>query len=226
MNMKRIVCILSLSFVSTLSLQAQDSVIAKGGKVYAVNGDQQTEIVDSLKFPSEVVISNNCTFTVGKGKERRLGEGQMILRDGWLVSQGGSVQPVFDHVFMQAGRVLVIRDGQAETLSQSLDFPNNTVISPDGYYSYPGGRRARLLDGEWFRLDGTAIPTKDAVTFLSGQVVLQKDGSIIRLQPVQIMGMNDGTRVHGDGTIQRFNGPTTKLREGQTILIDGPNIKR
>jgi hypothetical protein len=224
--MNRIVCLPLWIIGCALSLQAQDNVTAKGGKVYAVSGDQQEVIADSLKFPSEVVISNNCTFTVGKGKERRLAEGQVLLRDGWLISPGGSFQPVIDHVVQQAGRVLVVRDGQSEPLAQPLTFPNGASVSPNGNYGYPDGRQSRLNDGEWFRLDGTPIPTKDSVTLLNGKVVLQKDGSLIPLQPVQIMGMNDGTRVRGDGTIEKFNGPTIKLREGQTILIDGPLIKR
>jgi len=231
MDMNKIICLASLIFSGALALQAQtsdsvDSVTVKDKKIYAVRGDQQEVLTDNLKFPLNVEITTNGTFKVGDGKERKLAEGQVILRDGWLVSPDGSVQPVIDHVVMKAGRVLLVRDGQAAPLTQSLSFPNNTGIDPDGYYVYPGGRRARLNDGEWFRLDGTAIPTKDTATLLNGQVTLQKDGSLISLKPVQIMGMNDGTRVHGDGTIQKFNGETFKLREGQTILIDGPNIKR
>lgn len=229
--MNKIIRIMSLIFGCALSFQVQaadvvDSVTAKGEKVYAVRGDQQEVITDSLKFPQDVEITTNCTFKVGTGKERKLGEGQVLLRDGWLLSPGGSFQPVIDHVVMKEGHVLLVRDGQAEALTQPMTFPNNAGVTPDGYYSYPDGRSARLYDGEWFRLDGTPIPTKDGVTLLNGQVVMQKDGSRISLAPVQVMGMNDGTRVHGDGTIEKFNGPTFKLREGQTILIDGPKIKR
>lgn len=231
MDMKKNICLLAVIFGGALALQAQtgdavDSVTVKDKKIYAVRGDQQELLTDNLKFPLDVEISTNATFVVGKGKERTLGEGQVILRDGWLISPDGSVQPVMDHVVMQAGRVLLVRDGKAEPLVQPMTFPNNAGVTPDGYYSYPDGRRARLNDGEWFRLDGTAIPTKDTVTLINGQVVMQKDGSKIILRPPQVMGMNDGTRVSADGTIQKFNGPTFKLREGQTILIDGPNIKR
>jgi hypothetical protein len=50
---------------------------------------------------------------------------------------------------------------------------------------------------------------------------VQKDGSLLSLTAIQVMGMNDGTRIHGDGLIQRLDGTTTQLHEGQTILIDG-----
>lgn len=227
--MKRILCTLLLIVVSASLLRAQDSgsvdsVIAKGGKIYAVRGDQQDVIANNLKFPSDIEITTNVTFKVGKGKERMLQEGQVILRDGWLLNPGGSFQPVFDHVVMKEAHVYLVRDGQAEALAHPMSFPNGLSINPDGYCGYPDGHGGRLLDGQWFRLDGTAIPTKDSVTFINGRVMLQKDGSQISLQPVQIMGMNDGTRVHGDGTIEKHDGPAFKLREGQTILIDGPNL--
>jgi hypothetical protein len=98
---------------------------------------------------------------------------------------------------------------------------NGMTINPDGYGSgFPGGRN-RLMDGQLFRLNGTTIPCKDTVTMKNGQVIVQKDGSQIPLAKIQIMGMNDGTRVSGNGTIQKHDGKIIQLREGQTILIDG-----
>lgn len=229
--MKRILCTLLLIVGSTPLLQAQDSssvdsVTAKSEKIYAVRGDQQAAITDNLKFPNDVEVSTNGTFKVADGKDRKLLEGQIILRDGWLLSPGGSFQPVFDHVVMKEARVYLVRDGVATALAQPMAFPNGLSVTPDGYCGYPDGRNMRLRDGQWFRLSGTSIPLKDAATLKNGQVVMQKDGSLIPLQPVQVMGMNDGTRVHGDGTIEKYGGPTFKLREGQTILIDGPNLGR
>lgn len=229
--MNKIICALLLVAGCASSLLAQsgdsvDSVTFKKEKTYAVRGDQQQAITENFKFPHDVEITTNGTFMVGKGKERKFSEGQILLRDGWLINPGGSFQPVMDHVVMKEGRVLMVRDGKAEALTQPLTFPNNTGVTPDGYFGYPDGRQVRLSDGEWFQLDGTPIPTKDAVTLINGKVMLQKDGSLIPLAPVQIMGMNDGTRVHGDGTIEKFNGPSFKLREGQTVLIDGPLFKR
>jgi hypothetical protein len=121
---------------------------------------------------------------------------------------------------------LMVRDGQAENLKETIVFTNQTSITPDGFFTYPDGRRTRLNDGEWFELDGTPIPTKDAATLINGNVVMQRDGSPFTLKTAQIMGMNDGTRVSWDGTVQPPTGPSYKLREGQTILIVGQTIKR
>ena len=127
---------------------------------------------------------------------------------------------------MQNGHVIVVRDGEATTLTEPMRFPNNLNIAPDGSCNYPDGSSSRLADGQVFRLDGTTIPAKDAVTLKNGRVVVQKDGTLIPLSSGQIMGMNDGTRVYGDGQIQKQDGTTTQLHEGQTILIAGPVIKR
>ncbi|MDD5139755.1 MAG: hypothetical protein PHY43_05775 [Verrucomicrobiales bacterium] len=230
--MSKTICLWSLIACFAPSLLAQtispaDSVTFKDNKTYVIQGDQRELITTNLQFPHDVEISTNGTFTVGKGKDRKFEEGQVLLRDGWLLSPDGSFQPVMDHVIMKEGRVLIVRDGQAENLKQTMVFPNNASVTPDGYYTYPTtGRRARLNDGEWFQLNGTPIPTKDAATMINGQVVMQRDGSRISLQPVLIMGMNDGTRVSWDGTIQPPTGPAYKLREGQTVLIVGQHIER
>ena len=231
MHMNKSICLLSLiiSFAPSLLAQNSDSIESvtfKTNEVYAIWGDQQEVITNDLKFPHDVEISTNGTFKVGEAKPRKFAEGQILLRDGWLLNPGGSFQPVMDHVIMKEGRVLIVRDGQAEDLKQTIVIPNKASVTPDGVYGYPDGRRSRLNDGEWFQLDGTPIPTKDAATLIDGQVVMQRDGSRILLKPGQKMGMNDGTWVSWDGTIKPFTGPPYKLREGQTVLIIGQNIKR
>ena len=224
-------CALFLAFVCVPSLQAQpdnsvDGVTVKDGKVYCMRGDQLELLTENLEFPFNVKVDTNGTFEVAGGKERQLGEGQVIRRDGWLLNPAGSIQPVFDHVAMKEGRVIVVRDGQAGPLTKPMIFPNNLNVAPDGSCVYPDGTSSRLMDGQLFRLDGTVIPGKDTVTLKNGRVVVQKQGTLISLLPIQIMGMADGTRVRGDGLIQKQDGTTTQLREGQTILFEGVIVRR
>jgi hypothetical protein len=74
------------------------------------------------------------------------------------------------HVTMQNGQIIVVRDGAATTLTEPMRFPNNLRIAPDGSCNYPDGSPSRLADGQAFRLDGTTIPAKDAVTLKNGWV--------------------------------------------------------
>ena len=230
LTMNRIACVLfCLGFLPVVCaplLQAQtdnsvDGVTVKGEKVYCMRGGQLEVLTDNLKLPFDVEVNTNGCFKVGSGHERKLEEGQVLRRDGWLLNPDGSAWPVFDYVALKEGKVIVVRDGQAETLTESMTFPNNLNIAPDGSCVYPDGSRVRLADGQVFRLDGTSILTKDTVTMKDGRVVVQKSGTLISLTPSQIIGMNDGTRVQGDGTIRSRDGTVTQLREGQTVFIDG-----
>lgn len=231
MPMKRILRMLSLAGVFATAALARggdqpDAVTLKDHKTFAIFGDNLAAMQDNVQFPEDVVATTNGTFTVGKGKERKLVEGQSLRRDGWLLNPDGSVQPVVDHVTMKKGKVLVVRDGQNEPLAKPMTFANGMYIAPDGSCIYPGSKRTRLMDGQLFRLDGTPIASKDTVSKKGGAVVVQKDGTLISLKPVQIMGMNDGTRVYGTGRIEKQDGSAFQLREGQTILLDGALVKR
>ncbi len=72
-----------------------------------------------------------------------------------------------------------------------------------------------------FRMDGTGIMGKDTATLKNGSVIVQRGGKLIALKPGQIMGMNEGSKVYGNGQVQPQNGPATKMDEGQTLLFNG-----
>lgn len=219
-------CLCFLSGICTPLLHAQsnsapDGVTVKDGKIFEIHGDQLAELNGVIKLPFDVEVNTNGNFTVAGGKERKLGEGQIIRSDGWLVSPDGSVQPVFDHVIMQAGHVMVVRDGQAVTLAAAMTFPGGMTVQPDGTCSNAKSGYTRLRDGQVFKMNGSAIMTKDAATLIKGLVVVQRGGSLLTLNPGQIMGMNDATLVYGDGRVQPRDGEIRQMREGQTILFDG-----
>ena len=223
-------CLCLLSVVGAASLQAQsgsapDGVTLKDGKVYGIAGGQLVALAEAVKLPFDVEVNPDGIFKVAAGKERNLLEGQIIRRDGWLVSRDGSVQPVFDHVAMLAGRVMVVRDGRAAPLTKTLNFPGVLTVEPDGSCTYTRSGSSRLQDGQLFRMDGTGIMAKDTATLINGKLVVQRGGSLINLNSGQIMGMNDGTRVYGDGRVERQNGTITQMREGQVVLFDGMPAK-
>jgi hypothetical protein len=213
-----------------LPLQARakspiDGVTVKGGKPYSLQAGKLELVTNNFTLPFDVEINTNGTFKVGeKGQERTLREGQVIRSDGWLTSPDGAVEPVFDHLAVQGGKVLVVTDGESAPLAQPMTCTNGLQLSPGGGCTYPGGRQAHLLDGQLFRLDGTPVLAEDAATLVNGQVVVQRDGALIRLAPVQMMGMSDGTKVYGSGTIQKHDGTILKLEPGQTVLMEGIRV--
>jgi hypothetical protein len=231
--MNRILFLIFLTFNCMPFLRAQDSAVAHGsdgatikqGKPYSIQGSDLELITTNLELPFNIVVTTNGNFMVGKGKERALSEGQILKSDGWLISPDGSAEPVFDHVAMLGGKVVLVRDGDSQTLTGPMAFPNGLNIGPDGYCAYPDGAHARLMDGQMFQLDGTPILSKDTISMKDGKVVVQKEGKLIYLSPGEIMGMNDGTRVRGDGLIRKTDGTQFQLVEGQTIVIPGALVK-
>ena len=232
--MNRILFLIFLTFTCIPVLRAQDSAAAhhsdgatiKQGKPYSIQGSDLELITNKLELPFDIVVTTNGNFTVGKGKERALSEGQILKSDGWLLSPDGSTEPVFDHVAMSGGKVVLVRDGDSQILTDPMTFPNGLNIGPDGNCAYPDGAHARLMEGQMFLLDGTSIVSKDTISMKAGKVVVQKEGKLIYLSPVQIMGMNDGTSVRGDGLIQKRDGSQSWLVEGQTIVIPGALVNR
>ena len=215
-----VVALLLTTAVRADDNRSADGVQYKGGQVYCLRGDALQPLTSkTIKLPFDVEVSTNGTFKVGEGKERKLGEGQIIRSDGWLVSADGAFQPVVDHLEMQVGKAFLVRDGESSALTEPMHLPNNWTIAPDEWCTLPDGRRTRLTDGELFDLDGTPIPSKDAATLINGRVVMQRNGALIPLQPEQVSGMNEGSRVSGDGTVTRRDGSTTRLIEGQTVLF-------
>jgi len=200
---------------------ALERATVKGGKVYLLEGDKLTPVIKNLKFPSEIEITTNATFRVASGEFRKIREGQIIRSDGWLLNPDGAIEPVFDHVGMKEGKVILVKDGQVQAVTATMRLPSNLQLNPNGDCIFPSGNRSRLVDGQMFRLDGSAIPSKDTVTLKNGTVVVQKDGRMISIRSPQIMGLNDGSRVHGDGTISHRDGRVTKLAEGETVFVDG-----
>jgi hypothetical protein len=231
--MNRILFLIFLTFTCLPVLHAQDSGVAsdsdgatiKQGKPYSIQGNDLELITKKLELPFNVVVTTNGNFTVGKGKERALLEGQILKSDGWLISPDGSAVPVFDHVAMSEGKVVLVRDGDSQILTDSMTFPNGLNIGPDGTCAYPDGAHARLMDGQMFQLDGTPILSKDTISLKDGKVVVQKEGKLICLSPAETMGMNDGTSVRGDGLIQKRDGTQSQLVEGQTIVIAGALVR-
>ena len=178
-------------------------------------------LTEPITLPEAVQVFTNATFRVRSGKERVIKEGQIIRPDGTLLNADGTLVPIIDHLAMKAGKVHVVRDGEDTALSQRMTLPGGKTLSPDGTLVRSDGRRARLLDGECLRLDGTRLPSLDTISLRSGKVVVQKDGSLLTLQPLQIMGMSDGTRVNANGTVTRPGGKVIRLAEGQVLVIPG-----
>lgn len=181
-----------------------------------------TLLESQMTMPGGITVLTNGTFQVNEGKTRRLEAGQILRADGILLNPDGSVMPVFDHIVMSKGRVMVFKDGEGEGLTTALTLPDGSIINPDGSYSRPSGRSSRLVDGQLLTLEGVPMRGLDTISLRNGKVVVYKSGALIPLpSPNVIMGMYDGTRVRGDGFVTFPDGTTSQLTDGQTITVEG-----
>lgn len=225
MLMKFIVPGLALLCFAAASLAATapafDKVQFLGGKVITWPGAKELLAPDEATLPFEVVVKTNGTFTVQGGKMRALREGESITKEGTLNKPDGTVQPVVNHVTLTRGQVLLVQDGEAAPAREPVKISDGTVIYPDGKVAPATGSPRRLLDGEVFQLQGGALPARDTITLQGGKVKVQKDGSLLTVEPGRAIMMNDGTKVFGDGKFIRASGQQGQLAEGEVLVIEG-----
>jgi hypothetical protein len=216
-----ILLLVALCIASKAAENAGERVMFKGGEVFLLQNGKPVALEKDLEFPKQIKISTNGTFTVNNGKPRAFAEGQILDREGMLTSPDGSVAPVVDHVTVKDGKVVIVRDGESQPLQQETTLANGTKLLPDGTLRTPDGGLKRLIDGQLLTLDGSVLAAKDSVSLQDGKVVVQKDGSLLKINPTQSIMMNDGTKVFGDGKVTKPDGTSIELTEGQIITIEG-----
>lgn len=216
-----LVLLLSATAAFAAATNAVDKVQFQGGKILTWPGGKTLLAPDEASLPHAVVVKTNGTFTVQGGKLRSLLEGESIGKDGTLTKPDGTVQPVVDHVALLRGRVVVVKDGEAGAASAPVKIADGTTIYPDGQVTSRSGTSRRLLDGEVFQLQGGALPARDTITLQGGRVKVQKDGSLLTVEPGRSIMMNDGTKVYGDGKIIKADGTESQLAEGKIVVIEG-----
>jgi hypothetical protein len=219
------ICAAAAAVSAADSGQPVQRVLFRESKVVVVRAGTTAEISNNLTLPNAIVVSTNGTFRVGNGKDRMFKEGQSLSVDGTLLSPDGTVMPVFDHVVMQKGRTVVVKDGQSAVVTADLTLGNGGRISPDGTFVDAQGRRAKLLDGQMVRLTGQIMPSVDTITLINGKVVLQKDGSRIEVSPSQTVAMSDGTKVFGIGSVIKRDGTRVTLSDGQILTVEGVSTR-
>jgi hypothetical protein len=217
-------CFLLVSFA--FRAPSAEWVLFQDGKMFAEHAGNKIPMEEPITFSGGVKVTTNGTFTVNGGKERKFQEGQILNADGTLISPDGTITPVVDHVTLEKGQVVVIKDGEKTPVSKTAVLADGSQVNPDGTVLRKDGSKFRLLDGQILRLNGAELPAIDSITLQNGKVFVQKDGSKLYVKPGTSMMMSDGTKVYGDGLIVSKDGQKTSLTEGQIVPVEGPISKR
>jgi hypothetical protein len=203
-----------------------DRVIMKEDKPNILEQGKRVPLAKDLQLSDILLVSTNGTFTVKKGKPRKLQDGQILGKDGMLTSPDGRLEPVIDHVVMEGGRLVLYKDGQSSILNGEFVLPNGARIATDGTLKSVDGQTRRFIEGQMIELDGTMVPSKDTVTLRKGVVFVQKEGNQFEIKPAQTIMMNEGTKVFGNGLVLKRDGTRIQLAEGQVLTLDGVEVYR
>jgi hypothetical protein len=122
---------------------------------------------------------------------------------------------------MNRGQVLSAEDGEAAVPKAVLQLGDGTTIQPDRKVINAAGFARWLQDGELLQPKGGTMPARDTIKMQYGQVIGQKDGSMLTVPVNRSIMMNNGTKVMWDGTIIAFNGERRTVKEGEVIEIEG-----
>jgi len=229
---QQIVPLLVGCFLATASpLEAQDEkpvdrVTAKEGKTVVIRGSEQVALEKEVTFSGDIKVLTNALFKVKEGRERTLKEGQVLSAEGTILNSDGSLMPVFDHVVMKNGRVVVVQDGEPTSLDGEMTLADGTRVLADGTVTSHEGTRRKLLDGQMLKLEGGQIPAQDTILLKDGKVYVQKDGSTLEVLPGRTVMMNNGTKVFSDGSVLMRDGKRVTLVEGQVHTIEGVVTRR
>jgi hypothetical protein len=202
------------------TLQTTEYVTIKDGRAYVVTGDQGAYLERALALTPELTVTTNGVIEIAGGGEEQLTESKRVTLDGFWITSDGTLQAFKPHYLMKDGVLYVVKSGVLTRLEQDVTLPTGNVLRLDGILA-SGIRQIRLQDGQRLGLMGEVVPALDHIMMMNGRLVLQKDGSIIPLPAISIMGMSEGTRVTGAGLISTLSGEQFTLSDGQRLTLDG-----
>ena len=168
----------------------------------------------------ELTVTTNGVIEIAGDVEEQLTENKRVTLDGFWISPDGTLQAFKPHYLMKDGVLYFVRSGVLTRLEQDVSFSNGIVLRLDGILA-SGTRLIRLQDGQRLGLMGEVISALDHVMMVNGELVLQKDGSIVPLPAISTMGMSEGSRVTGAGLITTPSGEQFALSDGQRLTLDG-----
>jgi hypothetical protein len=66
-----------------------------------------------------------------------------------------------DHILMQGGRVMIIRNGEMKPMNEEITMPDGTKVTIDGMVLMPDGTTRTMAEGETMLLQGETTGPED-----------------------------------------------------------------
>lgn len=134
-----------------------------------------------------------------------------------------------DRLLLKDGKMMALKQGALTEMQEEMTLPNGTKVSLKGEVVTKDGRKSTLKEGEMITMAGTIVPRtrillRDCVVMKAGKMMILKEGKLSEMKEETTLG--DGTKVTVDGKVERKDGETMKLDEGEAILLDGRFVHR
>ena len=242
---------------STIKLSEGTFINAKGEMAFSRNAaltdgvfmrDGKMFLLDKGKvspMSAEYVLANGNKVTtdgvmIFPGSEKlALNENEMVLASGEIILLKASKvddkaiadRKTVDHYIFRDSKMMLVKDGDPQVLSQDVTFPNGNKLLKHGHMTMKDGTKHVLKEGEKLDMNGNFIVDKgkadyndkNNIVMKQGKVIVVKDGKESPLTEDKLMP--NWTRIYPDGTIEK-NNVKTKMKEGERFDMEGDPLSK
>jgi hypothetical protein len=218
-----------------------DALFVRDGKVWSLTQGRITPLQEDFVLANGHILTPHGQLLYSSSERMPLREGEIILPNGSLLfSKGNNTadpaslaeRKVTDHYVMRNGKVMLVRNGDPQSLVADVTLPNGNKLTKSGQMTHKNGEKHVLKEGETVNMEGNmmaAIPPsaydeRNYIAMKMGRMVQVKDGIDISLTSDVLMP--DWSRIYPDGTIEKPNGSKTKLKEGERVNMEGEPMAR
>jgi len=152
-----------------------------------------------------------------------------------------------NNIVMKMGRMIQVKDGKELPLTSEILMPDWSKIYPDGTVEKQNGTKTKMKEGERFNMEGesmaklntgytgapvvastnkttaattaatttTPASTQTVIVMKNSKLIIQMGAKEIPMSKERIL--NNGTKIMTDGTINRKDGSSFKMKEGDKV---------
>ncbi len=194
-------------------------------------------VVDKEYDMAGVKISPQGVITMKDGSKFSLKEGEFLSEKGeLLMSKSDHLTDCFTK---RDGKVLLLKDGIAKSLSDEYKFADGSSVQPNGLVTVSDTNKLMLRDGDILTMSGDLLMTKSAnldnqgrklrlvedhFIFRDGKVLMVKDGEPTLLSKEIVLP--NGSKVFKHGHIYLADGSKYMMNDGDKITMAGEIQKK
>ena len=161
-----------------------DALIKRDGNMMLLQNGKVKMLNEDMTLPNGSVISSKGILSTSSGSKIILREGDVVSMNGDIfISKIGKLddgalaeRTSNDHMFFEAGKVMMVKDGQTQVLLHDMTMPNGSKVLKTGQIVKKDGTKYSLKEGERVDMNGEVILDKDKQSADERNHVRMKNG--------------------------------------------------